>query len=247
MLLPQYNEQGEEIQVEDPRRELVQRLLEYQKFQEAGQKLIERPLVGRDIWLRARREDVHVDDDSVEVDESGLFGLISSYRKMIRFMEKRIHTVREKAQSISSRILEMADSLVVGTRLRMVELITAHEAAGARRQLLITFLAMLELGKMGYVRLFQSDNFGDIFVDPQKPIEREVVVRVEEYDSQNASALAEALMAAPTEVVSEEKNTEQIVFAELDKDSAVAEAMADDAATAASDEEIAAAELELEA
>src|SRR6185369_16660831 len=51
MLVTQYDEHGEEIK-EDPRKELVQKLLEYQKFQKAGKDLYKRPLIGRDIWLR---------------------------------------------------------------------------------------------------------------------------------------------------------------------------------------------------
>ena len=49
MLLPNYNEDGEEIESEDPRKELVQKLLEYQKYQEAAHQIYQRPLVGRDL------------------------------------------------------------------------------------------------------------------------------------------------------------------------------------------------------
>ena len=48
MLLPSYNEEGEEV-VEDPRKELVQKLLEYKKFQELSVDLYKRPLLGRDL------------------------------------------------------------------------------------------------------------------------------------------------------------------------------------------------------
>src|SRR5271154_6867759 len=55
MLVPQYDANGEEI-ADDPRKELVQQLVEYQKYQEAGKELYKRPLVGRDIWLRGQKE-----------------------------------------------------------------------------------------------------------------------------------------------------------------------------------------------
>src|SRR3954468_1595754 len=54
MLLPQYNEEGEEVQ-EDPRKELVQKLLEYKKIKELSQQLYKLPLLGRDVFRRGER------------------------------------------------------------------------------------------------------------------------------------------------------------------------------------------------
>lgn len=49
MLLPQYDENGEVVEQEDPRKELMQKLLEYEKFKEAAKSLYERPLLNRDV------------------------------------------------------------------------------------------------------------------------------------------------------------------------------------------------------
>ena len=92
MLLPQYNE-GEEVEEElDPRRELVHRLLEYQKFQEASGQLYMRSLVGRDVWVRGVRlvfEDSKEGEPIVLGEDNALFALMSAYRRALKKYEKR--------------------------------------------------------------------------------------------------------------------------------------------------------------
>lgn len=192
MLLPQYDENGEVLETEDPRKELVQKLLEYQKYQEAAKLLYKRPLVGRDVWLRGRRETLERKEDEIVLEENALFSLISSYRRMLRAVKKKVHQVAAKAQSIASRVLELKDRLIVGQRVTLMELITNTEERA--RQALITFLSLLELGKMGFVGLYQTEAYGDIWIDPKKPIENDVLTRVEEYDSMRADHIAEKMM-----------------------------------------------------
>lgn len=192
MLLPHYNEEGEIIEAEDPRKELVQKLLEYQKYQEASKLLYERPLVGRDVWLRGSREVLEQKEEEIVLEENALFSLIATYRKVLRSVKKKIHQVTAKAQSIASRVLEIKDLLRVGNRVTMMDLVTATEERA--RQALITFLSLLELGKMGFVRLYQSEVYSDIWVDTQKPIETDVLARVEEYDSMRAEEVASRMM-----------------------------------------------------
>ncbi|WP_413557027.1 segregation and condensation protein A [Bdellovibrio sp. HCB209] len=193
MLLPQYDENGEVVEVEDPRKELVQKLLEYQKYQEAAKLLYDRPLVGRDVWLRGTRERLDEKEDEIILEDNALFSLISSYRKVLRSVKKKVHQVAAKAQSISSRVLELKDRLFVGQKVTMMELVTATEDRA--RQALITFLSLLELGKMGFVGLYQTEVYSDIWVDTKKPIETDVLSRVEEYDSMGADRIAEQMMA----------------------------------------------------
>ncbi|MDG0816627.1 segregation and condensation protein A [Bdellovibrio svalbardensis] len=192
MLLPQYDENGEVVEQEDPRKELVQKLLEYQKYQEASKLLYDRPLVGRDVWLRGTRESLTPKEDEIVLEENALFSLISSYRKALRAVKKKVHQVAAKAQSISSRILDIKDRLIIGKKVTLMELVTATEDRA--RQALITFLSLLELGKMGFVGLYQSEAYGDIWVDPKKTIETDVLSRVEEYDSMGADQIAEKMM-----------------------------------------------------
>ncbi len=192
MLLPQYDDKGEIIEVEDPRKELVQKLLEYQKIQEAAKLLNERPWVGRDIWVRGYSEKLDMKEDEIVLEENALFSLISTYRKLVRSVKNKVHQVNANTQSIASRILEIRDLLMVGQRTRMHDLITALEERP--RQLLITFLAMLELGKLGFVSLSQLETYGDIYIDIRKPIETDAITRVEEYDNVHSESTADAML-----------------------------------------------------
>jgi segregation and condensation protein A len=194
MLLPQYNEEGEVLEAEDPRKELVQKLLDYQKYQEAAKLLYERPLLGRDVFARGIREDLRSDDDGLIIlEDEGLFGLIAAYRRVVRKAQRAVHKVRPKVQSIASRVLELKDRLIVGTRVVLADLITAG-GPQRRTQLLVTFLSMLELGRMGFVSVFQSEVYGDIHIEPKKAIERNVLERVQEFDAGDAEAVANSII-----------------------------------------------------
>lgn len=194
LLLPQYNEDGEPIQAEDPRKELVQKLLEYQMFQDASKRLYQRPLLGRDVFRRGEREEIDpAQEGELIVEENPLFSLISSYRLALKNMKKTVHRVLGELQSIASRILEIKDRLVIGQRVRMSELIT--ETGPKSNQVLVTFLSLLELAKMGFVSLFQADTYGEIHVDAKKVIDRDVVSQVEDYSAVNADEKADQLMA----------------------------------------------------
>ncbi len=246
MLLPSYDENGEVIEQEDPRKELVQRLLEYQKFQEASKALYERPLLGRDIFVRGIREKLEAKEDEIILEENALFSLISAYRNVLKSVKKKVHQVAAKAQSIASRILELKSRLVVGARVGMSELLdnTLQIADDKRRQVLITFLSLLELGKMGFVSLYQTENYQEIYVETKKEIESNALDRVEEYDSIQADEVAERMMekAAKVEDVSpddfvlpDEKDEDQLELAEVINEEDMA-----------SDEEILAAENDLD-
>ena len=245
MLLPQYNENGEVLEQEDPRRELVQKLLEYEKFKEASKSLYERPLLNRDVWARGLREKIEVKDDEIELEDKALFSLIGSYRRALTLLNKKIHKVAIKLQSISSRIVEMKEFLRPGTTVRMVEMFSQNlgEQLQRSRQALITFLSLLELGKLGYVSLYQTDVYGDIHVQTKKEIEDDVLSRVEEYGHINNEVLAQNLFSKA------EFNDEEIIEESerpadaLPVASAEIESATNDMAT---DEEILTAELELE-
>ena len=245
MLLPQYDENGEIVEQEDPRKELVQKLLEYEKFKEASKSLYERPLLNRDIWARGFREKLEVADDEIELEDNALFSLIGSYRKALKTLNKKIHKVSIKLQSISSRIMEMKHLLRPGTSTRMVDLFstTITDQVQKSRHALITFLSLLELGKLGFVSLYQTDIYGDIHIQGRKEIEDDVLSRVEEYGHINNEEVANTLFARTESLSFDEAEAEaetpgeQLTLAEQTEEEII-----EDIAT---DEEILAAELDL--
>lgn len=181
MLLPTYGEDGQVLEQEDPRKPLVQRLLEYQKYQEAGKLLYERPLLDRDVWARAYTEKIEGDEGDLIIDENALFGLISAYRSVIKKAQKATHKVANKLQSIASRVMEFKDKLIIGKWIELRELMAGEEFTV--RRLIITFISGLELGKLGYVKLNQEENCGPLYLEPIKEITGDITSQVDEFEN----------------------------------------------------------------
>jgi segregation and condensation protein A len=256
MLLPQYDDQGEVVEAEDPRKELVQKLLDYQKYQEAAKQLYERPLLNRDVYLRGIREDHRGESEQfgdILIEEDGLFSLIASYRRVFRKALRAVHKVRPKVQSIAARVMEIGSRLTVGSRVLLRDLLSIGAPAPARTQLLITFLSILELGRMGFVSVFQSEAYGDIHVVANKLIERNVMERVQEFDSADAESVAKSIindalddridMQETMTGLVEESDSPQLALGEESFLESQDEALA--GVDLATDEEILAAEAEL--
>lgn len=240
MLLPSYGENGEIVENEDPRRELVQRLLEYQKYQEAGKNLYERPLLGRDVFSRGTREKLEAKDEEIVLEENALFSLISAYRNALRSIKNKIHQVAAKAQSIASRILQIKDRLLVGSKVAMSDLI--EEVSDKRKQVLITFLSLLELGKLGFVSLYQTETYQEIYIEARKPIDLAALDRVEEYDSLRADEIAATMMEKAQKLDPDE---DFLLPDEFDQEDQLALAEIPDEAELATDQEILDAEKEI--
>lgn len=193
MLLPQYNENGEILEIEDPRKELVNRLLEYQRFQDAAKQLYSKPLLGRDQWVRGVREELPQDEDETDIiiEDGGLFALISHYRRAVRNIKKTVHRVALKAKSIAAQIMLIKDRLIVGQQVVLKDLI--NKAEDLRSETLITFLSALELGKMGLVNVYQAEVYGDIYLTAKRTIDASMLERVQEYNSLDAEQVADQI------------------------------------------------------
>jgi len=171
MLLPQHESLSSTSDIEDPRKELVSKLVEYQKYQEASRWFKDRPLLGRDMWKRGFREVWSDGESTIILDEGGLYALIGMYRKVLKKAKKAAHVVMEKSQSLASRILEIKHLLVVGRQTTLKEIMDVSEKSVPK--FVITFMSVLELARLGFVRIFQNENYGALYVNPQREIEKE--------------------------------------------------------------------------
>jgi segregation and condensation protein A len=153
----------------DPREELVKRLLEYQKYKTAAEDLGKRPMLGRDTFGRGMSEDL---SDERELSSPGLFALIEAFQKMIS--EAKIDTAHEVTIvriSISERITQIVDLLRIRRRITFMELFVGQHTKG---QLVLTFIAMLEMAKLGLTRIHQSGTEGDIYISATEGIDDSV-------------------------------------------------------------------------
>lgn len=166
MLLPPPHEDGtEEEDFEDPRAELVARLLEYRKYKEAAQLLRQKELVRSAMWLRPVEavapflSPKQEEEDLVEVD---LFELVVAFRSVLeRIRQRRAFTVERYAVTMDEMIDRLKDHVQPGTSLTFEQL---FEDVHTREMLIVTFLALLELVRLRVLRVYQRKSFATIYV-----------------------------------------------------------------------------------
>jgi segregation and condensation protein A len=128
----------------------------------------------------------------------------------------------------------------------MAELLTsAGDRLQRSRQALITFLSLLELGKLGFVGLYQTENYGDIHIQGKKEIDGDVLSKVEEYGVINNEDIAEQLFAKQILTETEMAEAEDFTLETTPANFAETE-ISEITDGVATDEEILAAEAELE-
>ena len=165
LLLPQVAEDGgEEEDDEDPRAELVRRLLEYQKYKDAALQLDELPQLNRDLFARSAPAPEVVEDGEGEFVGVGLYDLLQALQQLLKERPAPlVHQVMSEQLSVTERINAILTSLQGQQSLAFAELFPAE---ANRHEVIVTFLAMLELVKMRLVRLLQSQRFGAIWLSP---------------------------------------------------------------------------------
>lgn len=161
MLLPAHAEEdGEE---EDPRQAIVRPLIEYLKLKSAAEQLAERPLLGEDTFTRptsaAALAAAPMEDEVVKI---GLFELIDAFQRILSGLpdEARIEFTADTI-SVKERISQIADLLEARGSLTFFELFSEHPTRG---EIVVTFLAILEMVKLALIRLVQHLNSGIIRV-----------------------------------------------------------------------------------
>ncbi len=138
---------------EDPRAALVRRLLEYQKFRAASEELAARGVAGRDVFVRGHAIDVE-SPDVAPLAELPLFALLDAFEKLLKRRKLRIsHEVTTERVSIAERIQEIVERLKTARTAVFEDLFE-----GDQRQidLVVTFLALLEMTRLRMTRLYQT-------------------------------------------------------------------------------------------
>jgi segregation and condensation protein A len=162
MLLPQSPVEEEE-EGEDPRAELVRRLLEYQKYKMAASELVKRPMLDRDVFIRLTSAgEAELEEERIE---ANLFDLIDALHKALeRAKEESFHEVILDRLSVEDKVQEILLLLQKEKRSLPFHLLFPEQAS--RRVIVITFLAILELVKAKWIRVFQAAPFETIRISP---------------------------------------------------------------------------------
>ena len=167
MLLPQTDEELDE-DGEDPRTELVRKLLEYQAFREAAKKLgVFEDERGRiftrqvaDYYLSSlSSEDVAIDTFS-----ANLYDLLNAFQSVLKGISKEtFHEIFEEVISIEEKIEEMKRILTERGEIRFSELFQKRDRV-TKNELIATFLALLEIIRSKFALVAQEKQFGEILI-----------------------------------------------------------------------------------
>ena len=153
--------EGEEEYV-DPREELVRRLLEFQRYKEAAGILHQQAQIRAAQWTRPDSVLPRFDDAGEEMLEAGLYDLIAAFKEMLdRRKTLLAHEIEGEGPSVEERMAELLMMIDVGRSLEFLELFAA---LGTKAEMIVTFLALLELIRLKRVRVYQRGMFGPIRV-----------------------------------------------------------------------------------
>ncbi len=161
MLLPRPDPTQADEPEEDPRDALVRRLLEHQKFKAAAELLHDRETLRSAQWTRpdSRVEELAGDDYEPEL-EVDLFSLLSAFRSVLERAKLRPPLPLPPEQiSIEARIEQMLERLSETEACGFEDL---FEGAASRTEMIVTFLALLEMIRLKLIRVFQAGQAGPI-------------------------------------------------------------------------------------
>jgi segregation and condensation protein A len=161
MLLPP-DETAAEKEEEDPRSELVRKLLEYRRFKEAAETLKEKELIQKEVFHRHGIKDLI--DDTPDRDElffeASIFDLLSAFSKVLKEIPKdKFYEVVKDEVTVSDKIHEIFHILVKNPVIYFLDL---FKTTKTKIHIIATFLALLELMRMKEVLVKQDRVFGDI-------------------------------------------------------------------------------------
>jgi segregation and condensation protein A len=167
MLLPADPLASPEEQASDPRAELVQRLVEHEKFKNAAQLLYQKQQIEENVWSKP--------DKSLYNDEGTEGELVVSLVDLVKVfqqvLERRKEISRIDLQHEQFTVAQMMAQLraqILASDDNSVKLIEFFEACPSRHAMIVAFLAVLEMVKMQAVVLAQEKQFGEIAVKKGK-------------------------------------------------------------------------------
>lgn len=157
MLLPTHQEEEEE---EDPRLEITKPLLEYLHMKSAAEHLGERNLLGEDTFVRKPDKNDYLINQEDEIIKVGLFELIDAFQKILDNIsaDHKVELTVDRI-SVKDRISEIVDIIEEHGSVTFSELFSANVD---KIEVIVTFLAVLEMVKLCLIRIVQHVQTGII-------------------------------------------------------------------------------------
>ncbi|MBL7151376.1 MAG: segregation/condensation protein A [Candidatus Omnitrophica bacterium] len=169
MLLPADEAQAEEEEQEDPRAELVKRLLEYEKFKEIAASLREREVSQKEVFKRPKADldkDILKGEKKEVYFEASIFDLINAFSQALKDVPKEVfYEVIKDEFTIEEKIHDILHLLLLEPSVRLSDLFSR---AKNKIEIIVIFLAILELVRMKEILARQSEAFQQIEISRNK-------------------------------------------------------------------------------
>lgn len=158
MLLPREIFDETEENLEDPRKELVDRLLEYEKFKSAAQMLYEKTTIEQAVFTRGK---VESDENNQEINVS-VFDLLNVFQKILaRRKEEFQMKIEREEMSLSEMIKNLKQRIFQDKELNLLKFFASLQS---KSELVLAFIAVLEIVRTESVKLLQNKTFGEIIL-----------------------------------------------------------------------------------
>ena len=162
MLLPRDPELEKIDPQEDPRQELVDRLIEHERFKNAAEMLQQKRMIEEAVWSNPQIQR-YMDDTGDPGLQVTLFDLVQTFQTVLERLKNRPTYSVDKEEVTVPEMIEHLRSLLASTpKSDRVSATKLFESQRSRRAAICLFLAILELVKRQAVKLAQSEAFGDI-------------------------------------------------------------------------------------
>ncbi|KGM94113.1 segregation and condensation protein A [Clostridium novyi A str. 4552] len=174
MLLPKQIVEENEEEEEDPRQELINKLLEYKKFKQVADYLMNREATVGFMYSKKPEiiEDIHKDDNVDILKDVTILKLFNIYNDLINTYKNKMNTesaipkeiVLDKFK-IEDKMVEISEKLKNGSTIGFSKLVNSCED---KIEAIVTFLALLELIKLRVISAIQESNFQEIYLEGVK-------------------------------------------------------------------------------
>jgi segregation and condensation protein A len=167
MLLPPDPLASPEEQAADPRADLVQRLVEHEKFKNAAQLLYQKQQIEENVWSKPDKSLYHDEGTEGEL----VVSMVDLVRVFQQVLERRKEVSRIELQHEQFTVAQMMAQLraqILASDDNTVSLIRFFEACPSRHAMIVAFLAVLEMVKMQAIAMVQEKQFGEIVLRRHK-------------------------------------------------------------------------------
>jgi segregation and condensation protein A len=162
MLLPRATAEGDNGEQEDPRRELVERLLEHERFKNAAQMLLQKQQIEAATWSNPAMRQFRAEEGEQEI-AADTVDLVRVFREILdRARQRPVLDVNEEAVTVGQMLDYVKRRLMMEER--PVSLSSLLRNTRSERALICMFLALLELVRLQAILLRQDNNFGEVYI-----------------------------------------------------------------------------------